>query len=358
VPSEASVLSSTRPWGADATQVNQPTPSAICRRAMPADFKRRIAGRRPELSPASLLFLGYLAMIQSLGNEQETETLPRVPMPRGNDMTAEEREQWLATVAAMRSAIDEREEENLKATRETLSDFEIGLTALHGVHMGLWQAFNGRRRKNAHHSALAMLTFRAANDLLASWCLISRGYYVAANGVFRAVWEGALSAAYVHHFPEDAELWWKMEPTRAEVERLRVGQMRRRLEEEGKIDKEFREFYGTLSAMTHPTADSMYPGIVVKESAGERQLEVAIVGRFEKKKSLYHAAVAVLLGISVARMMAEVLPGSVGEEDSPYSSRDELEESLLAIEHRLGLDKDILALTPEEIYGFRHDSEP
>jgi hypothetical protein len=269
-----------------------------------------------------------------------------------------EREAWDRAVAEHRTALQGREEENLSATRSMFKEHEQALTALHSIHLGLWYSHNSVRDRTPVQGALSMLAFRAANDLLAAWCLISHGYYVAANSMFRAVYEAWISIFYFWQFPDDANLWWKMDPTRQEEDRMRVGQMRRRLEEAGHIDQEVRRFYGTLSSMTHPTADSMYPGIVVKESTDERQLEFAVVGRFDERKTLYHASVVMMLGLDLAKLIGRALPGAVGQPNSPYESVQEMDRYLKALASHFKLGEELLTLTPEEVYGLIHHNEP
>ena len=266
--------------------------------------------------------------------------------------------QWQKAVSEHRALIEAREQENLDLTKKFFSEHEEGLTALHAIHLALWRCHVNTRDKTPPDGALSFLAFRAANDLLAAWCLMARGHYVAAWSMFRAVLEGWISIVYFHHFPDDAVLWWKTDPTPQEEDRIKVGQMRRRLEEAGYLDPEVRTLYRVLSSMTHPTADSIYPGLIKKEANDEKQIEFSVVGQFDKSKTLYHASAAMILGVNLAKLMAGVLKGAIGGPESPYKSIEEMNRYLNGLAYHFKLEDDLLTLSPEDIYGIQHDSQP
>ena len=251
-----------------------------------------------------------------------------------------------------REMIESREEENRRRSKSVLQDYEEAISYFHYIQMIAFTEYAKIRSRQPSDGAISMLSFRASNDVLAAWNALLNGYYVTVGGILRGVYEAWISIIYFSEFPDKATIWWKMEPTKREEQGIRVSQMKGRLIEMGKLDREHPDIYSVFSQMTHPSADSMYPGLERGSSFDPRAIIFNVVGKFDEKKAKDFAKSVCIVSLNLTKIMFQVMKGAV--ERTPYKTLDGLSIALDALAQHLELNEGLLAKEPEKRFGVKH----
>jgi len=267
-------------------------------------------------------------------------------------MIKDEETLWHQQVKEYREMIENREEENRHKSKSSLQEYEEAISYFHSLQMFAFTEHANIRSLQPHDGAISMLAFRASNDILAAWNLLLCGYFTGVNSILRSVYEACISIIYFSEFPDDAATWWKMNPKKNEEHGIYVGNMRQKLIDTEKLDSGHRDLYSVLSQMTHPNADSMYPGLERGTISGKSVIIFNVVGKFEEKKVKDFAKCICILSLNLTTCMFEAMDGII--EMSPYKTMDEFLNALDAMAQHLKLDERLLGEEPNKRYGAIH----
>jgi hypothetical protein len=232
-------------------------------------------------------------------------------------------EDWVEEMRSLRRRVENLEHENQNQSIVFASAEEVTFAALTQLQINLIAGHQEVSTTDHLNNALAFLAHRAVNEQLAAWHLVLTGYFASSNLLFRTVYEIWTTMLYLHTFPDEAKVWWKLEPSPDEKNRMLVGQMRHKLITSDVLAPEHRRVYSFLSEMAHPSADSVYPGL---ERSPNGQLELVLVGRVSEQKTQDFCKAACAYAGSQAKLLARVLVRST---DQPTELMDRYVDELL-----------------------------
>lgn len=158
--------------------------------------------------------------------------------------------------------------------------------------------------------ALGLLANRCINEQNGTWLVLKYGYFNPAVTLLRNVYEMRTTMLYLKHYPAEIDVWWKPQRTSAERRRFQVESMRRGLVGAGVLDAAENDLYAFLSAMSHPSADSVFPAAERKQGIQLGALGLVIAERETAPTIKALAKYACDFAADVALRFDETLNGS------------------------------------------------